>query len=75
MTDDILEKANENRRKYQDCEWLLALVTAGANEDIRVSCHNGSFSLASELKKSFIEMMASYLNNEMDILNKEYEEL
>ena len=75
MTDDILEKAKDNRRQYEECEWLLSVVTAGAEEDIRICCHTGSFSLASKLKKSFVEMMTNYLNNEMATLNKEYEEL
>ena len=75
MTDDILEKAKDNRRQYETCKWILDVVTAGANSDIRVSCNNGSFSLASDLKKSFVEMMTNYLNNEMAALNKEYKEL
>ena len=75
MTDEILEKAKENRRQYQDCEWLLSVVTTSEQDDIRIGCSHGSFSLASQLKKSFVKMMTDYLNNEMKTLNKEYEEL
>lgn len=75
MTDDILEKAKDNRRQYEDCKWILNIVTASEEDDIRICCHTGSFSLASELKKSFVEMMTNYLNNEMKTLDKEYEEL
>lgn len=75
MTDDILEKAKDNRRQYEDCEWLLSVVTTSANDDIRIGCSHGSFSLASELKQSFVKMMTNYLNKEMAALNKEYEEL
>lgn len=75
MTDDILEKAKDNRRQYDTCEWLLKVVTESADDDIRICCSTGSFSLAHELKKSFVEMMTNYLNNEMAALNKEYKEL
>lgn len=74
MTNDILEKAKDNRRQYEDCEWLLSVVTS-ADDDIRIGCSHGSFSLASELKQSFVKMMTNYLNKEMAALNKEYEEL
>lgn len=75
MTNDIFEKAKDNRRQYEVCEWMLGIVTASAEEDIRICCHTGSFSLASDLKKSFVDMMTNYLNKEMATLNKEYEEL
>jgi len=75
MTDDILEKAKDNRRQYKDCEWVLSIITTSAEDDIRIGCSRGSFSLASELKKSFVKMMTDYLNKEMAALNKEYEEL
>lgn len=75
MTDDILKKAKDNRRKYEECESILTIITKSAEHDIRIGCHTGSFSLASELKKSFVQMMTDYLNEEMLSLNEEYERL
>ena len=75
MTDNILEKAINNRKQYETCEYLLRVVTESADDDFRICCRTGSFSLASELKKSFVKMMTNYLNKEMAALNKEYKEL
>lgn len=75
MTDEILERAKANRCKFEDCKWMLSVLTKSAEYDIRISCHTGSFSLAPELKQSFVQMMTDYLNDEMRALNEEYEEL
>lgn len=75
MTDEILKKAKENRDEYEDCKRMLSVLTKSAEHDIRIGCYTGSFSLAPELKKSFVQMMTDYLNGEMILLNEEYERL
>lgn len=75
MTDEILRKANDNRRHYDDYDAILNIVREMAGSKIRIIGSTGSFDLPPQLNGRFIELMTNYLNDEMTLLNKEYKEM